>query len=231
TSEAASHRRRDVAPVSDRRHFDRAIGFLDRVVEEEPDARLELIFGAIDIADDDRLRRHDHLLLAVLVLERDHLTVNAGDRGVDRGIRHRTAGLQIPRPEPLAGAALRVAEDMNRDRLLAAVGLRHGADADIDARLDVLERGLHRRGKPNVVRHYRGEGGALARLDRERLAFDLLERSADTDPLRLLGDARARDQGRSQTGGAEHAARYLVHCESSRSSTPAQPAAALVIPI
>jgi len=48
----------------------------------------------------------------------------------------------VPGPEAFGGAALVLGEDMHRDRLLDAVGLRHRGDADVGALLDFRERGL-----------------------------------------------------------------------------------------
>ena len=51
-------------------------------------------------------------------------------------------GRAVPWPEALAGAALAFREHRHLDRALAAVRLRHRADADEGARLDVGERRL-----------------------------------------------------------------------------------------
>ncbi len=55
--------------------------------------------------------------------------------------------------EAFTGAALRRLEDMDRDRLLAAVGLRHGGHADIGVGREILERCPHHRREAHVVGH------------------------------------------------------------------------------
>ena len=91
------------------------------------------------VSDDRRVGRDDDFLLPVLVLDREILTVDADDAGLDRGVGHSAARPQIPRPMPFAGTSHGLREDVNRNRLLTAVGLRHGGDTDVGIRLDIRE--------------------------------------------------------------------------------------------
>src|SRR5215468_4819076 len=125
---APSHRRREVAADVDRRREQRAVGLGLRGEDDDLRARLDLGLVARRISHDRRRRRNENLLLAVLVLDRDRLPIDAGHDGVDRGVGHGAPGLQVPLAEAFAGAALRFAEDMDGDRLLGAVGLRHRGD-------------------------------------------------------------------------------------------------------
>jgi hypothetical protein len=82
--------------------------------------------------------------------------------------------------------ALRFEEDVDRDRLLAAVRLRHRGDADVGVRLDVGERSLDEVHHPHVVRHVHGQRRAVARLDGQRVAVDLLDLPANAHRRLLL---------------------------------------------
>src|SRR5215470_19251316 len=123
---AASHRRGDaIAANRDRRGLERAVFLLVGAGDEDLGAGLELVLAAGDVGHDHGLG-HDHdLLFPVLVLERDLVTMDALHHGRHGGVGHGAVGLQIPWPEAFAGAAHRLGKDVNLDRLLAAVGLRH----------------------------------------------------------------------------------------------------------
>ena len=57
-----------------------------------------------------RIRADDDLLLAALVFDHDDLAIDARHDAVGRAVGHGRAGA-IPRPEALAGAALRFGKD------------------------------------------------------------------------------------------------------------------------
>src|ERR1700730_3266594 len=80
TKQRPSHRPHD-SLMADRggRSLERAIVLLGSRVDEDLGAGLELALVARNIGHDHGLRRHDDLLLAVLVLERDHVAVDALD--------------------------------------------------------------------------------------------------------------------------------------------------------
>src|SRR5205823_2197929 len=110
----------------------------------------ELALVAGDVFPDHRIGADDDLLLPVLVLHHDILTLDAGHRGVDGGVGH--GGVRPgPRPVAFAIAAHRLGEDDDADRLLAAVGLRRGADADERAFRHVRRRRLFEAPYGNVA--------------------------------------------------------------------------------
>src|SRR6266436_4478310 len=94
-----------------------------------------------DEADDRRIRRHQHFLFAVLVLDQNDLAVGPRDCLGDGGVGHGRVGTKIPGPETFGYAALAFREDLNGERPLAAVGLGHRGHADVRTRLDFREIG------------------------------------------------------------------------------------------
>src|SRR5919197_389852 len=109
-----------VAADIDPGRFERAVRLLGRGDDIDVGARLELVLAADDISADHGIRTDDDLLLAVLVLDHDHLTVDARHRRVHRRIGH--GGVRpIPGPVTLAGAAHRLGEDHDLNGALAAV--------------------------------------------------------------------------------------------------------------
>jgi hypothetical protein len=87
-------------------------------------------------------------------------------------------------------AALGRQEEVDRERIDAAVRLRHAGDADEAVILDVGKRGLDQRRHTCVVGHLHIEHGAVARLERQHGAVDLLDLAADT--ARLLRECGGR---------------------------------------
>src|SRR5262245_7516292 len=74
---ASSHWRGDaIATDRDGRGFESAVLLLGGAGDENLGAGLELVLAAGHIGHDLGLRRDDDLLLAVLVLERDHVAVD-----------------------------------------------------------------------------------------------------------------------------------------------------------
>ena len=110
----------------------------------------------------------------------------------DIGVGHRAVRRLIPRAEPFAQAARAFGKDVDRDRLLAAVGLRHTTDADEGADLDVAELRLgvgdHRPVLGQADLHAR----AVARLHHQHIAIEAFDGAADAAVLRRLRD-RLRD--------------------------------------
>src|SRR6266481_1868629 len=98
--------------------LERAVRLLRRADDIDIGARLELVLAADHIGADHGLGADDDLLLAVLVLDHDHLAVDARHGGVDRGIGH--GGVRpIPGPMTLAGATLRLGKDYDLNGALA----------------------------------------------------------------------------------------------------------------
>ncbi len=97
-----------------------------------------------------------------------------------------------------AGAALRLRKDHHADRLLAAVRLRHRADADEGAGLHVGERGANDAEHRDLVRERDARFVALARLDDDGRAVDT-DDGADNANRLLLSLRRCDDErhGRS----------------------------------
>src|SRR5216683_6951 len=186
-----------VAADIDPRGFERPVRLFHRVDDIDAGARLELALLPELVADDRRARRHDELLLAVLVLHGDDLPVDARDRRGGGAVGHGAVRRPVPWTMTLAETALRVGENVHLDRLLAAVGLRHRAAADVGALLDVGERSLHHADDLHVAGERDGEHGAVARLHRERIALDLLDRPAHPLGLRLLRDGRRNRERRA----------------------------------
>src|SRR5215813_13455591 len=82
-----SLRRRDFFFDLDRRDIERAVGQFWGTSDEHFEARLQIILRAGNRGGDDSLRRHDEFLLLIwlarnLVLHRQRLAVDAGDRGL-----------------------------------------------------------------------------------------------------------------------------------------------------
>src|SRR5258708_18696581 len=182
-----SHRRRDaVAADIDAGGFQAAILFSGGAEDDDPGARLQLGLVAGDEADDRRIGRHQHFLFAVLVLDQNDLAVGPGDRLGDGGVGHGRVGTEIPGPETFGYAALAFREDLNGERSLGAVGLRHRGDADVRTRLDFRDRGLC----DPEYRHIVGQAylhlGTLARFHRKQGAVDGFDGAADTDRWRPL---------------------------------------------
>src|SRR3569832_1570425 len=106
-----------------------AVGF-PRAVElalcpQDRDLRADLQLAALadGISENARARRNDDALLAVLVLDRHHLPVDAGARVGDGGVGHGALRRAVPRPEAFAQAALALGEPRDADCALAAVGI------------------------------------------------------------------------------------------------------------
>src|SRR5215813_4778206 len=77
----------------DIRHVERAVGQLRRTGNENLEARLEVSLAAGDRGGDDGLRRHQDLLHVGLVwwnlvLDREHLAVDGGDRCLHCAVGH-----------------------------------------------------------------------------------------------------------------------------------------------
>src|SRR5262249_4399273 len=122
---AASHGRGDILAIGNARDLERAVGELRRVGDKDALARLELCLGRSIVFHDDGLRGHQNLLLfrrivAPLVGHREHLAVDAGDRGLDRTIGHLAVRHQVPRPVTLVDVQAN-REDVDLDCLQASV--------------------------------------------------------------------------------------------------------------
>src|SRR5215468_3722462 len=199
-----SVRERSVWDDIDAAGLQRAVRLPGRV-DADVGAGLELVLVAGDIFPDHGVWPDDDLLLAVLVLHHDVLTINAGYRGVDRGVGH--GGVRAgPRPVPFAGAAHRLGKDDHTDRLLAAIGLRRRADADERAFGDVRHRRLGKAPHDHVVgqRHLLL---ASLRLDDEKIAINTLDLPDHGHDLRLLRRSRRnrerRNDGRSSKNACD----------------------------
>src|SRR5213596_2806478 len=108
-----SHRRRDaVAADIDADGFQRAILFTGGAEDDDPGARLQLGPVAGDEADDRRIRRNQHFLFTVLVLDQNDLAVGSRDCLGDGGVGHGRVGTKIPGPETFGYAALAFREDL-----------------------------------------------------------------------------------------------------------------------
>src|SRR5215510_593798 len=204
-----SHRRRETAADIDGGRLQRAVRLLVGAEDDDGGARLEFTLVARRIGDDRDVLRNDDLLLvglvARLVLDGDNPAFDASGDRLHGGIGHGGAGPQIPWAVTFAGPALRLAEDMDGDRLLAAVGLRIGGHPDIGVGLDILDRRLDEAHHAHVFRGCHRDLVALARLDDRRVAVDLLDGAADADRRRALRPygRRAGDQGDREGAGGE----------------------------
>src|ERR1700761_6673939 len=119
------HRRGDaVAADADAIGLER-VALLGRTENNDLRARLELGLFTGDESHDRRIRRHHDFLLAVLVLDVDDLAVDAGNALRDGSVGHRGIRTQIPGTESFSRATHGLREDVDGERLLAAVGLRH----------------------------------------------------------------------------------------------------------
>ncbi len=102
-----------------------------------------------------------------------------------------------------AGAALLGLEDVDGDRALTAISLRHRGDADIGVGCQLLERGFDHCGQAHVVGHHDFEIFSFARLHLEILAVDLLDGAADSYRFLL----RVADRCRHHRNGRDGAKR------------------------
>ena len=130
------------APDIDAVGLQRAVRLLQRAHDRDMRARLELVLVADRISVNDRVGRHHDLLLAALVFDHHHPAVDARHRLIDGAIGHGAVRPRIPRPVTLASPRCDFGKHRHLDGALTAVRLRHGADADKGARLDVGERRL-----------------------------------------------------------------------------------------
>src|SRR5262245_56526641 len=194
------HRRREATPDIHGGGLQRAVRLLGGVEDDDLRTGFELALVARGIGHNRRAGRHDDLLLvglvARLVLDGDHLPVDTRDRGFHRGVGHGAVGLKIPWPVTFTGPTLRLGEDMDRHRALAAIRLWHRRHADKRVGLDVLERGLHEAHHAHIVRGLDLEFGTVTRLDGQRVAIDLLDDAAHAYRRRVLrpGDAGTGDR-------------------------------------
>ena len=113
-------------------------------------------------------------------------------------------------------AAARFREDMDFERLLGAIRLRHRGDADEGILMDVGECRLRDAAHLGIVREMDSDGGTLAGLDLERVAVDLFDRAAHA--CRSLRRSGANRQQKRQSGGAEHRAFEVDHVTSSNAA-------------
>src|SRR2546430_2011465 len=95
-----------------------------------------------DEGADRRIRRHHDFLLAVLVFDQNVVAVGALHRLGHRRVGHGAAGTLVPGAKAFGGAALGFRKNMDRHRLLGAVGFGHRSDADIGGLLDLRQFGL-----------------------------------------------------------------------------------------
>ena len=91
---------------------------------------------------------------------------------------------------------------MDSDRLLAAIGQGHSGDANVGAGLHVGERGLDEPGDDHVARQANLLRCTVARSDREVVAIDAFDGSADPRWSLLL------------RGGGEHVQQSARDCGS-----------------
>src|SRR5206468_8409624 len=97
------------------------------------------------------------------------------------------------------------------DRLLAAVGLRRRAAADVGARLDVGDGCLQHGGDHHVVRKIERDRGTATRFREDCVAVDPLDRAGQTlGLLLLLGINSGNRERRDESGGSQDA--QFSHC-------------------
>src|SRR5262250_2952896 len=114
-----------------------AVRLLGRCLGPERCACLEVVLAAKRVAHDMRVRRDDNPLLALRVLDHDAWIAGAGEGCANRNdrldetVRHGAIGCTIPPLIIVAAVGLRPGEDAQFDRLLAAIGLRYPAGADV----------------------------------------------------------------------------------------------------
>src|SRR5258705_3130806 len=107
------HRWREaVLPEVYARRLECSISPLLRRGDEDLGPRLELALVARHVGDDRGSRRKDDLLFAILVLDRQHVAIDAADDLLDICVGHGALGTQVPRTMPLAGSAHRFGKDM-----------------------------------------------------------------------------------------------------------------------
>ena len=112
---------------------------------------------------------------------------------------------------------------MDRDGLLAPVGLRHGGDADEFAHLDVVERCLDQRHHPRRVDELHLDHVSVARFDVENITLDFLDLTTDAHRRRLLlGKARGRGEQQGEARHGKNATCDLVHVVLPKVFSPAK---------
>jgi hypothetical protein len=111
----------------------------------------------------------------------------------------------------LAGAAHRLREDVNLERLLAAVGLRQAAHPDERVVLDLGQRRGDDAAHHGVIRHLDPvDYLTVARAHRQHRPVDRLDRAAHANRRGLLRKARARGEQQRRGKQAGHPSCHLV---------------------
>src|SRR6516165_1153 len=209
------HRRRQaILAVGNVGDVERAVGQFRRGGDEHLRTGLELGLARGLVGDDRGLGRDLDLLLlrlvAALVLDGEHLTVDGRHRLLHRPVGHERVGHQIP-TEVHGVDVLLGREDVHLDGRKAAVGLRRGGDAHLAAGLDVGDLRRNDRAHHRIVLELELELGAVARLDGDEVAVDAFDRPTHAHVLRLLGEARAAGEREGKAGGAKSAPRDVTH--------------------
>src|SRR5690349_23704982 len=129
---------------------------------------------------DARARRHEHLLLATLVLHGEHLAVAHVLDVAHVGVGHLALRPQVPVAMAFARAAHVLGEDVHLLGHERAVALTYRGGANELAARDVGDARLGDADHEHVVGHLDLHRLPAARLDRQHVALDALERAADT---------------------------------------------------
>src|SRR5215831_4534787 len=152
-----------------------AVRLLGRRLGPEHRAGLEVILAPERVAHEMGVRGDDNPLLALGILDHDAGIAGASERAthrtgrLDEAVGHGAIGRAVPSFIVMAAVGLRPGEDAQLDRLLATIGLRHPAGADIVAWLDVRECRLQHRGDRHVVGKLEGDRSAVGPLPVDRI--------------------------------------------------------------
>ena len=109
---------------------------------------------------------------------------------------------RLPRPKALAHPALHLGEHRDLDGALAVVRLRHGADTDIGAGLDVGDRRLHDAEHRHILGEINLHLAELGRFDRQHAAIEAFDRAGNAHVVGCCATAPS-DKTQSQRRGAE----------------------------
>src|SRR5215475_5354753 len=175
-------------------------------LDSEHRAWLEIVLAADDVARDVRTRRHDDRLLAIGIFDHEALVTALGaryanDDWLHEAIGHGAVGCAIPPRIVMTAIGLRTGENMHLDGLLAAVGLRYCAAADVVARLDIGNRRFQHGRDRCVVGELDRDRTAIAPARKDEIAERALDGAAQALALLLpLGQSRGQGQRRGENG-------------------------------
>ena len=157
-------RRNFLVPIPVFESFEALNALLLPAGDEHMRASLQIGFTASDKVDDFGVTRDDNGLLAILVFDLQRVPFDFLHLLRDGSIGHGAIRHQVPRIVSFTGTAQRLFKNVNFNRLLSPIRLRHCGDADEGVALDVRHRALSDRDDRSAI--LERDVGFLAALGR-----------------------------------------------------------------